>query len=67
MAVMSPEQTLMNHILANHSTYGRPIQDPDQAVNVSIQLYLTQILRMVSKRFYLDFNEDISVSNVTEC
>ena len=49
----------MNHILANHSTYGRPVQDPDQAVNVSIQLYLTQMLRMVSKRFYLDFSEDI--------
>ena len=49
---MSPEQILMNHIFTNHSTYGRPIQDPEQAVNVSIQLYLTQLIRMVSKRFY---------------
>ena len=57
---MSPEQNLMNHILTNHSTYGRPVQDPEQPVNVSMQLYLTQLIRMVSKRFYPDFNGDVS-------
>lgn len=45
---MAPEQLLTSHILRNHSVLGRPVADPSQPLNVSIQLYLFQFIDMVS-------------------
>ena len=45
---MSLEQSLVKHILTNHSTKGRPVKDPSQAVNISVQPFITQLVRMVS-------------------
>ena len=53
---MSPEQLLMKHILTNHSRIGRPVMDPQKAVKVSVQLHLSQLIRMVTFFFHLISN-----------
>ena len=44
---MTPEQLVIRHLLSNHSKDGRPIQDPRQSVNVTIQLYIAELLNLV--------------------
>ena len=44
---MTPEQLVIRHLLSNHSKDGRPIEDPRQSVNVTIQLYLAELLTLV--------------------
>ena len=46
-SVMTPEQLVIKHLLTNHSKDGRPIQDPRQSVNVTIQLYIAELLTLV--------------------
>ena len=57
-----PEQLLVDYILSNYSRLGRPVKDPQKAVNVSIELSVTELISMVriqchSKSFS---NKDIS-------
>ena len=44
---MTPEQLVIRHLLSSHSKDGRPIQDPRQSVNVTIQLYIAELLNLV--------------------
>ena len=42
-----PEQLLAEYLLSNYSSLGRPVKDPKEAINVSIQFYLTELISMV--------------------
>ena len=38
---------MTRHLLSNHSKDGRPILDPRQSVNVTIQFYIGELLTLV--------------------
>ena len=52
-AEKGPEQFLAEYLLSNYSSLGRPVKDPKEAVNVSIQLYLTELISMVRSSSWL--------------
>lgn len=45
---MTPEQKLVEHMLTDHSKRGRPVENPLQAMNVTIQFFLSELISVVS-------------------
>ena len=46
-AVMTPEQQLISHILINHTSDGRPVNNPEDTINVTLEFFLSELISVV--------------------
>ncbi len=61
------ESRLITHILTNYSRFGRPIEDINLPVNVSISFYLTQLMSLASTCYVDESDATVRLFLIYDC
>ena len=59
---MTPEQMLISHILTNHTTEGRPVDNPLDTVTVTLDFYISELISVV--KYFVRISVDVSINDV---